>query len=105
MSDEIKVSELATAQKANGDDVAMILQKGVNKKVDINELLKVHSKSTLSITSEMLNNKTITLPISYQVGSGVLDVYLNGELLKCCSTFDDVDTGHYSEVRNIWINK
>ena len=40
----------------------------------------------------------IEIPCYYKVGSDVLDVYLEGILLQKCSTYDDLDTGHYSEV-------
>ena len=55
-------------------------------------------KSRLDITEDTLEGANITIPINYKVGTYCLDVFLNGENLIACTTYDDNTTGHYSEV-------
>ena len=56
--------------------------------------LKVH----LDITEDIVAGSIIEIPIKYKVGTDCLDVFLKGEYLRKCTTYDDVDTGTYSEV-------
>ena len=54
-------------------------------------------KYHLIVTAPTPAGGTVTLPCYYQVGQGVLDVFLNGERLLLSS--DDAGTdGHYVEV-------
>lgn len=52
---------------------------------------------TLILTSTVSAGTSVTIPCYYKVGAGVLDVYLNGELLILSSDESGTD-GHYLEV-------
>lgn len=53
--------------------------------------------AVVEITADTEKGATVTLPNSYKVGAGVLDVYLNGERLIKSSDEAGTD-GHYAEV-------
>lgn len=53
--------------------------------------------AVVEITADTAKGATVTLPNSYKVGAGVLDVYLNGERLIKSSDEAGTD-GHYVEV-------
>lgn len=55
-------------------------------------------KYILKVSQDTALGATVTIPCYYKVGQDVLDVYLNGDRLIKCSTYDDKNTGHYSEV-------
>lgn len=55
-------------------------------------------KSHLDITEGTDAGATVTIPMNYKVGIDCLDVFLNGEYLRKCTTYNDDDTGMYSEV-------
>lgn len=50
-----------------------------------------------TVTSVTEAGATITIPLSYKVGIGALDVYLKGERLIACTGTDET-TGSYLEV-------
>lgn len=62
----------------------------------INEL-KPNAKK-IKITEDTKKGANVTIPTKYKVGTYSLDVFLNGERLIACTTYDDNTTGHYSEV-------
>lgn len=62
----------------------------------ISECVKEFS-TVIKITTDTEKGETITLPSNYKVGTGVLDVYLNGERLIKSSDTAGTD-GHYVEV-------
>lgn len=90
-----KVTELTKAEKVYAKDIAMIIQNGENKQVEIE---KTYSKEySLVLSSNVSTGGEITLPFKYKVGANVLQVYYMGQLLLLSS--DDVGTdGHYREV-------
>ena len=55
-------------------------------------------KYRLDIVNDTELGDTITIPCYYKVGANVLDVYYVGQRLIKCTTNDDLNTGHYSEV-------
>ena len=55
-------------------------------------------KAKLTITEKTAKGANVTIPIKYKVGTYCLDIFLNGERLIACTTYDDNTTGHYSEV-------
>lgn len=60
----------------------------------LNKLISHKYSTTIST-----NTSEITLPCYYEVGSNVIDVYLNGERLLLSSDESGTD-GHYQEVGN-----
>ena len=101
--DEIKISELTSAQQLNDEDIVMIVQNGMNKKVTVKTLINMLSnnstkKAHFDITEDIEAGSIITIPISYKVGTDCLDAFLNGEYLRRCTSYDNADTGMYSEV-------
>lgn len=74
------------------------MEKGIKEGIEesINELST--KKAKLAITEDTLEGANITIPINYKVGTYCLDIFVNGEKLIPCSTYDDNTTGHYSEV-------
>lgn len=67
------------------------LQKNVE-----NEFTTKNAK--LTITEDTTKGANVTIPLKYKVGTYCLDIFVNGEKLIPCSTYDDNSTGHYSEV-------
>ena len=62
-------------------------------------ITEVTPKSTkMTISEDTAKGANVTLPVKYKVGTYCLDIFLNGEGLIACSTYDDNTTGHYSEV-------
>lgn len=62
-------------------------------------IAEVTPKSTkMTISEDTAKGANVTLPVKYKVGTNCLDIFLNGENLIACSTYDDNTTGHYSEV-------
>ena len=60
---------------------------------------EVTPKSTkMTISEDTAKGANVTLPVKYKVGTYCLDIFVNGEKLIPCSTYDDNTTGHYSEV-------
>ena len=57
----------------------------------------IEHKYSLQLTTNVANGGTITIPCSYKVGTGCLDVYYMGELL-ILSSDDAGSDGHYREV-------
>lgn len=90
-----KVTELTKAEKVYAKDIAMIIQNGENKQVEIE---KTYSKEySLVLSSNVSTGGEIILPFYYKVGANVLQVYYMGQLLLLSS--DDAGTdGHYREV-------
>lgn len=58
-------------------------------------------KAHLDITEDIEAGSIITIPVNYKVGADCLDVFLNGEYLRKCTTYDNADTGTYSEVGTV----
>lgn len=64
-----------------------------------NAITEVTPKSTkMTISEDTAKGANVTLPVKYKVGTYCLDIFVNGEKLIPCSTYDDNTTGHYSEV-------
>lgn len=62
-------------------------------------IAEVTPKSTkMTISEDTVKGANVTLPVKYKVGTYCLDIFVNGEKLIPCSTYDDNTTGHYSEV-------
>lgn len=62
-------------------------------------ITEVTPKSTkMTISEDTAKGANVTLPVKYKVGTYCLDIFVNGEKLIPCSTYDDNTTGHYSEV-------
>lgn len=62
-------------------------------------ITEVTPKSTkMTISEDTAKGANVTLPVKYKVGTYCLDIFVNGEKLIPCSTYDDNSTGHYSEV-------
>ena len=102
-NEEVKVSDMTETQSINPQDLMMIVQNGVNKQINFENVKKtttsdvLTSKYSLEIDSDKTAGQEITLPCYYKVGEEVLDVYLNGERLIKSS--DDTGTdGHYREI-------
>ena len=100
---ELKISEMQLAQLLNDDDIFPIVQNGTNKTITVGLLKELISnskviKERLDILENIHAGSTITIPVKYKVGADCLDVFLNGEYLSKCTTYDDAATGHYSEV-------
>lgn len=102
-NDEVKVSDMTGTQSINPQDLMMIVQNGINKQINFENIKKatiedvLTSKYSLEIDSDKTAGQEITLPCYYKVGEEVLDVYLNGERLLKSS--DDAGTdGHYREI-------
>lgn len=102
-NDEVKVSDMTETQSINPQDSMMIVQNGINKQINFENIKKatiedvLTSKYSLEIDSDKTAGQEITLPCYYKVGEEVLDVYLNGERLLKSS--DDAGTdGHYREI-------
>ena len=90
-----KVTELTKAEKVYAKDIAMIIQNGENKQVEIE---KTYSKEySLVLSSNVSTGGEITLPFYYKVGANVLQVYYMGQLLLLSSDDSGTD-GHYREV-------
>lgn len=90
-----KVTELTKAEKVYAKDIAMIIQNGENKQVEIE---KTYSKEySLVLSSNVSTGGEITLPFKYKVGANVLQVYYMGQLLLL-STDDAGTDGHYREI-------
>ncbi len=68
--------------------------------VALNNMQKklILNKYKLEIKQDTSLGATITIPCYYKVGANVLDVYYVGQRLIKCTTNDDLNTGHYSEV-------
>lgn len=105
-NEEVKVSDMTETQSINPQDSMMIVQNGINKQINFENVKKatiedvLTSKYSLEIDSDKTAGQEITLPCYYKVGEEVLDVYLNGErLLK--SSDDSGTDGHYREVGTI----
>lgn len=100
---ELKISEMLAATTLNDNDILPIVQNNTNKTISV-ELLKAllsnnkTVKSHLKILNDINAGATIIIPIKYKVGIDCLDVFLNGEYLTKCTTYDDENTGTYSEV-------
>lgn len=79
--------------------VATTTQNGLMSKEDkskIDELLVEH-KYFMNVTTAVAKGGTITIPCNYAVGTGCMDVYLNGQ--KLLISIDTAGTdGHYQEV-------
>ena len=76
------------------------LQDNIEKAID--ETVYTNTKkSRLKIMEDTENGALITIPLNYKVGANTLDVYINGEKILLCTTYDDETTGHYSEVGEI----
>lgn len=102
-NDEVKVSDLTETQSINPQDLMMIVQNGINKQINFENIKKattsdvLTSKYSLEIDSNKTAGQEITIPCYYKVGSEVIDVYLNGErLIK--STDESGTDGHYCEI-------
>lgn len=102
-NEEVKVSDMTETQSINPQDSMMIVQNGINKQINFENIKKatiedvLTSKYSLEIDSDKTAGQEITLPCYYKVGEEVLDVYLNGErLIK--STDDAGTDGHYREI-------
>lgn len=67
---------------------------------NLNKMQKrlITNKYRLEIKQDTDLGAEIELPFYYKVGADVLDVYYVGQRLIKCSTNDDLNTGHYSEV-------
>ena len=62
-------------------------------------ITEVTPKSTkMTISEDTAKGANVTLPVKYKVGTYCLDIFINGEKLIPCATYDDNTTGHYSEV-------
>lgn len=68
----------------------------INEK-NMNALEQKFYKYKLIITANTAKGAEVTIPCSYKVGRGVLDVYLNGERLLLSSDAAGTN-GHYMEV-------
>ena len=102
-NEEVKVSDMTETQSINPQDSMMIVQNGINKQINFENIKKatiedvLTSKYSLEIDADKTAGQEITLPCYYKVGEEVLDVYLNGERLIKSS--DDAGTdGHYREI-------
>lgn len=105
-NEEVKVSDMTETQSINPQDSMMIVQNGINKQINFENIKKattsdvLTSKYSLKIDSDKTAGQEITLPCYYKAGEEVLDVYLNGERLLKSS--DDAGTdGHYREIGDI----
>ena len=105
-NEEVKVSDMTETQSINPQDSMMIVQNGINKQINFENIKKatiedvLTSKYSLKIDFDKTAGQEITLPCYYKVGEEVLDVYLNGErLLK--SSDDSGTDGHYREIGDI----
>lgn len=102
-NEEVKVSDMTETQSINPQDLMMIVQNGINKQINFENIKKatiedvLTSKYSLEIDADKTAGQEITIPCNYKVGEEVLDVYLNGERLLKSS--DDAGTdGHYREI-------
>lgn len=76
------------------------MQENIEKAID--ETVYTNTKKLrLKIMEDTENGALITIPLNYKVGANTLDVYINGEKILLCTTYDDETTGHYSEVGEI----
>ena len=84
-NEEVKVSDMTETQSINPQDLMMIVQNGVNKQINFENVKKatiediLTYKYSLEIDADKTAGQEITLPCYYKVGEEVLDVYLNGE--------------------------
>lgn len=112
------ISSLQTDNEQNKNNIEQLqadlntaqdtLDKLLSGEIDINdEILKNLTKEVdglkvykyrLDISQDTELGDTITIPCYYKVGANVLDVYYVGQRLIKCTTNDDLNTGHYSEV-------
>ncbi len=100
-------ADMATnADKADHSKTADNASKVNNHTVDSNvpenakftdTIIEIH-KYRLDISQDTALGAEIEVPFYYKVGTDVLDVYYVGQRLIKCSTYDDLGTGHYSEV-------
>ena len=76
------------------------MEKGIKEGIEesINELST--KKAKLAITEDSEKGAIVTIPLSYKVGIGALDVYLKGERLIICTGSDET-TGSYLEVGTV----
>ena len=73
-----KVSELVEATEVDSEDIAMIVQGNVNKKIKITNLLK-ETRALVITDEEIPANTDYTIPIPYLPGT--LKIYCEGSKL------------------------
>lgn len=90
MEDEIKVSELPEATQVNDNDVMMIIQNGVNKKVTRRNLEMSEDKKVKKIEKILTEGSTDTYRVTYTDNSTENYQFINGEVTQV--EFDEVKT-------------
>ncbi len=95
--EEVKVSELSVATDVNDDDLIMIIQNGYNKQVTKKNFQKIQT-STITTSTTIAENTDYTIPLNYEVGADVLDIYYMGEKLIKGTHY--IEVGSTGEVSN-----
>lgn len=92
-----KISELTIASNVRYDDIVMILQNGQNKQATVDDL-RVTKRELVTLNNTVNANTNYTIPLSYKVGNGSLEVYYCDTKLKKGADYSEV--GNTNEISN-----